>query len=117
MATEHVKFERRYDHTFPNRSMLNYPAGWEGPVKQEVADAARAGGYLSEDGLPRNVAKLRAIAKAEEIELGDASTADEIVALIVAARAGRLPGNLPSDLAEPQALTPNLHVDGVHDSR
>lgn len=117
MATEHVKFARKYDHTFPNRAMISYRAGWEGPVKQEVADAARDAGALSDDGLPRNVPKLRAIAKAENIDLGEATTADEIVALITAARSTALPGNLPPDLAEPQALTPNLHVDGGADSQ
>lgn len=111
MAVEHVKFARRYEHTFPNRAMISYPDGWEGPVKQEVAAAAREKGALSEDALPRNVPKLRAIAKAEAVDLGDAATADDIIALISAARvaASTLPGNLPADLAEPQALTPNLH--------
>ena len=113
MATEHVKFARAYDHTFPNRTMISYRAGWEGPVKQEVADGARDKGALSEDGLPRNMPKLRGIAKAEGIDLGDATTADDIVARIVAHRSGLLPGNLPPDLAEPQALAPNLHVDDV----
>ena len=117
MATEHVKFARNYDHTFPNRSMISYRAGWEGPVKQEVADAARDAGALTTDGLPRNVPKLRSIAKAEGVELGEATTADEIVALIVAARANALPGNLSPDLSVPQALTPNLHVDDGNNSQ
>lgn len=113
MAATRVKFARNYDHTFPNRSMISYRAGWEGPVKDEVADGARAAGALDEESeaLPRNVPKLKGIAKAENIDLGDAATADEIVAVITAARAGLLPGNLPPELAEPQALTPNLHVD------
>lgn len=113
MAT-HVKFARDYDHTFPSRAMMKFRRGWEGPVKDEVAEAAEAAGVLADpaDSLPRNVMQLRAIAKAEEIDLGDVTTADDIVAVIVAHRAGKLPGNLPAELGEPQALTPNLHEQG-----
>lgn len=35
-----VKFTRRYNHTWPSRAMTDYPEGYEGTVKQEVADAA-----------------------------------------------------------------------------
>lgn len=116
MATR-VKFARRYDHTFPSRAMISYRAGWEGPVKDEVAEAAKAAGVLADDSdaLPRNVPKLKAIARAEEIDLGTATTADDIIAAIVAARSAKLPGNLPPELAEPQALTPNLHEQGNSD--
>lgn len=57
----------------------------------------KAGGKADDDdadegdegALPRNVPKLRAIAKAEEIDLGEAATADDIIAAIDAARAAK----------------------------
>lgn len=39
-----MKFTAMYDHTFATGGMLNIPAGYEGPVKDEVADAAEAAG-------------------------------------------------------------------------
>lgn len=52
---------------------------------------AKVGSKAAEDGpddgaLPRNVPKLRAIAKAEGIDLGEAGTVDEITAVIEAHR-------------------------------
>lgn len=41
-----------------------------------------ASGDNDPDALPRNVPKLRGIAKAEEIDLGDAAKADDIIAKI-----------------------------------
>lgn len=39
-----VKFTAMYDHNFATGGMMNFPEGHEGPVKQEVADAAIAAG-------------------------------------------------------------------------
>lgn len=41
------------------------------------------------DALPRNVPTLRSIAKAEEIDLGEAKSANDIIAAIEAARAAK----------------------------
>lgn len=42
-----VKFSKMYDHTFiANRTMMNFPEGWEGTLKPEVYDGARAAGAL-----------------------------------------------------------------------
>jgi hypothetical protein len=78
----YVIFDRKYDHTWPNRAVTAYPAGWKGPVKKEVGDAAIAAG-AAHAGKPDD--------EAPEQE-------------------STLPGNLPIALAEPDALTPNRHV-------
>jgi hypothetical protein len=78
-------FSADYDHTFPSRAMVKYPAGWSGPVKDEVATAAIAAGKFKPDGD------------------GDEKRGPG------RPRKETLPGNLPPELAEPQALTPNLH--------
>lgn len=56
---------------------------WEprDPLDRDAKDGA--GGSL-----PRNVPKLKALAKAENIDIGDARKADEIQAIILAARTG-----------------------------
>lgn len=42
-----VKFEKRYNHTFKaTRAMKNFPAGFEGPVVDEVYEGAKAAGAL-----------------------------------------------------------------------
>lgn len=90
-----VKFRDTYHHTWPSRAMSSFPAGWEGVVKQEVADAAAAAGALvgsrapTGDELPRNVPKLRKIARDEAIDVGEAKTADELSAVIAAERTAR----------------------------
>lgn len=43
-----LKFTKMYDHVFPSRGMINFPEGYEGPVKDEVADAAIEGGFATE---------------------------------------------------------------------
>lgn len=87
-----VKFIADYDHTWPSRAVTAFKAGMERTVKTEVGEAAVAAG------------------KAEELP---AATAP--------AKRGKpadtLPGNLPAALAEPQALTPNLHVDDTGNSK
>jgi hypothetical protein len=73
-----VKFSSDYHHTWPSRAMSSYPAGFEGVVKQEVADGAAAAGALvgsrkpaaASDELPRNVPKLKKIARDEGIDGG-----------------------------------------------
>jgi phosphopantothenoylcysteine synthetase/decarboxylase len=41
-----VRFGKDFDYTWPSRAMTNYPAGFQGRVKAEVADAAQAAGVL-----------------------------------------------------------------------
>lgn len=84
-----VKFLAKYDHTWPSRAVTAYPAGWEGTVKREVFERAKRQG------------------KVEALKGGE--TTDE--------PPETLPGNLDTGLAEPQALTPNLHVDDNSDSK
>lgn len=92
-----VKFSRRFDYTWPSRAMTSYPNNWEGSVKAEVAEAAVKAGAARRVGRP--------------------STADAPPAgpnggkLDNAKPEPRLPGNLPADLAVPQALTPNVGLD------
>jgi len=74
-----VKFKADYDHTWPSRAVTAFKRGWSGPVKQEVATAAKKAGALYKDG-----------------EGGTVETEPT------------LPGNLPPSLATPAALTPNL---------
>jgi len=87
-----VRFTAKYDHTWPSRAVSQYPAGFEGIVKREVADRAVA------------------LGKAEILE--QSATDDEPTE-----PAETLPGNLDPALADPQALTPNLHVDDDADSK
>jgi len=82
-----VKFERDYDHTWPSRAVTAYKAGYEGTVRREAGEAAVAAGAAKELSEATPPAKRTKPAET-------------------------LPGNLPADLAEPQALTPNLHESG-----
>lgn len=90
---QRVRFTDRYDHTWPSRSVTQYRAGWEGPVKDEVAAAAIAAGKAEPatetaamDALPSNFMALQAIARREEIDLGEAKSVPDVQAVIVAAR-------------------------------
>lgn len=121
MATERVTFAARYDHTWPSKAMTNYPAGWAGSVKTEVANAARALGVLADDALPTDREGLERLAADEGVDVaaieGTGSRGhvknEDIAAAILANRApATLPGNLPADLAEPSALNPALHDGG-----
>ena len=93
------KFTARYDHTFPNRSMVTFRAGWSGPVKEDVARKAIAAGKFT----PDVVDKVKA-PRGRPPKKPTTPPAPET-----------LPGNLPVELAEPQALTPNLHEAGQSD--
>lgn len=45
----HVRFiNGGYNHTWPSRAVTNYPEGYEGVVKREVAEAAIAEGRAEE---------------------------------------------------------------------
>lgn len=122
-----VRFDQKYDHTFASRAMVHYPAGWEGTVTREVGAGGIAAGKAvditnetpGDDALPNNMPKLKGIAKAEGVDLTGIQKVDDIKSAILAKRAvapvETLPGNLPADLAEPQALTPNLHTQGNSD--
>lgn len=87
-----VTFSRDYNHRWPSGAETAYKAGWTGPVKREVEEAAAAAGALSGtraprvDELPRNVPKLRKIARDEGVDVGAARTADDFVAAIEAHR-------------------------------
>jgi hypothetical protein len=44
-----VRFAKKFDYTWPaSRAMTCYPAGFQGRVKAEVAEAAAAAGVLGE---------------------------------------------------------------------
>lgn len=88
-----VTFRRNYDHTWPSGAVTAFKAGWTGTVKREVEEAAGAVGAIdgsrtprAPEPLPRNVPKLKKIARDEGIDVGEATTADEFVAAIEAAR-------------------------------
>jgi hypothetical protein len=120
-----VKFRDDYHHTWPSRAMSSYPAGWEGSVKQEVADAATAAGKLvgsraptDGDELPRNVPKLKKIARDEGIDVGTATSADDLKAAITAERTARATPPSPTSAtpgapAAPITSAPPLSNEGV----
>lgn len=86
-----VQFTGDFDHVSDDRQVeTKYRAGWTGTVSKAIGEAAIAAGKanLMVEGEP--VGPRGGKAKAVE--------PDE-----------RLPRNLPAELAEPQALTPNLH--------
>jgi hypothetical protein len=91
-----VKFEHEWNYTHPSRSMSRYPNNWEGRVPRAIGEAAVKAGAAR--------------------RVGTASTTTtppvgpEGGKLDNAKPAPTLPGNLSPDLAEPQALTPNLHI-------
>lgn len=54
-----VRFNRRYDHTWPSRAVTHYKPGYEGRVKGEVATAAIAAGAAEEiESPPRGAETL-----------------------------------------------------------
>lgn len=103
-----VKFTADFDYTWPSRAMTFYPNNWEGPVKEEVAEAAvRAGRArrtrLVADPAPskgKGKGRPRKARRVEGIKGGKIDQAEP---------EPTLENNLPTELAEPQALTPNLH--------
>jgi hypothetical protein len=90
-----VKFSADYNHRWPSGAETAYKAGWEGTVKAEVVEAATAAGKAR---------TVRAPAKPS-----DGTKAPRKRRRRRASAPATLPGNLPAELAEPQALTPNLH--------
>lgn len=54
-----VVFERAYNHTFPSRAVVAYPAGWQGTVKREVGLAAIAAGRARRVRVPRKSVAAR----------------------------------------------------------
>lgn len=120
----HAEFRNDYNHRWPSGAETAYKAGWSGSVKGEVFDAATKAGALvgsrtpPRGELPRNVPKLKKLAKDEGIDLGDASTADEIIATIEAGR--KLAATPPSETsatpgapAAPITSAPPLSTDTV----
>lgn len=89
-----VKFSRKYNHRWPSGAETAYPNNWEGAVKGEVAEAAVAAGAAR---------RVKHPSTTETPAVGPLGGK-----LDKAKPEARLPGNLPADLAEPQALTPNL---------
>lgn len=85
----YVIFDEDYDHKWPSRAVSAYKKGWKGRVKREVGEAA---------------------IKAKKARKG--SPDDE-----APEPEETLPGGLPADLAEPDALTPNRHVAESDDSQ
>jgi hypothetical protein len=45
-----VRFAKRFEYTWPSRAVTDFPAGYEGRVKVEVAEAAKAAGVLDDTG-------------------------------------------------------------------
>jgi hypothetical protein len=93
--SERVKFTRNYDHTWPSRAMSSYPDNWEGRVPRAVAAAAVKAGAAVRVGTASTATTRPLGPKGGELDGGQP--------------AEKLPGNLDPALAEPQALTPNLH--------
>ncbi len=85
----YVIFERDYDHKWPSGAVSAYKRGWKGTVKREVGEAA---------------IKLKRARKGRP----DDDAPDQVETL---------PGGLPVELAEPDALTPNRHVADDDDSK
>lgn len=94
MASETVKFARNYNHTWPNRAVTAFKAGWSGRVKAEVAERARAAGALDDD-MPSTRAELDKLATSEGVDLaaivGTGANGrvvnDDVAAAILAKRA------------------------------
>lgn len=112
MATERVKFARNYDHTWPNRAMTAYKAGFEGPVKAEVAERARALGVLDEAGaMPSTRDGLEKLAADEGVDVSAIEGTgarghvknEDIADAILAKRAGTV-GEIHHDEAQPGAV-------------
>lgn len=78
-SPQRLAFTDTYDFTYPSRAMGRYPKGFVGPVKADIAEGALKSG------------------KARLAKPGEKSEMEET-----------LEGGLPAELAEPQALTPNL---------
>lgn len=106
-----VKFSADFDYTWPSRAMTFYPNNWEGSVKEEVAAAAVAAGKArrtrlvaeqptATTGTTTSKRKPRRARRVEGIKGGKIDQAEP---------EPTLNNNLPVELAEPQALTPNLH--------
>lgn len=89
-----VKFSRAYDYTFKSGAMKNYPNNWEGTLPREVEAAAVAAGAAR---------RVKVASTKDSPPIGPKGGK-----LDRAKPEPRLPGNLPVELAEPQALTPNL---------
>jgi hypothetical protein len=87
-----VRFTKNHDHTWPSRAVTHYAAGFEGTVKREVGELAE------------RLGRAEILERATDAD--ERSEPDET-----------LPGNLDASLAEPQALTPNLHVDDDNNSK
>ena len=85
----YVIFDKGYNHKWPSGAVTEYRAGWRGSVKREVAEAA---------------VKLKRARKGTPDD--DAPEREET-----------LDGNLPAELATPDALTPNRHVADGEDSQ
>lgn len=85
----YVIFDRDYDHKWPSGAVSAFKKGWKGRVKREVAEAA---------------IELKRARKGKPDD--EAPEAVET-----------LPGGLPAELAEPDALTPNRHVAESDDSQ
>jgi hypothetical protein len=108
-----VKFSAPYDHEWPSGAVTAYRNNWEGSVKEEVAVAAVAAGVARRTRLVKDPDKLTAAKKSKRGRGRPRKLVEGIKGGKVdqAEPQERLPGNLSPALAEPQALTPNLHVD------
>lgn len=112
MPAERVKFARNYDHIWPNRAQTAFKAGWEGPVKTEVAERARELGVLDEgDALPTTRDALEKLAAHEGVDVsaieGTGSrgyvTNDDVTAAILANRAAK---SAPEQDVQPEQPVP-----------
>lgn len=109
-----VKFSRPHDHRWPSGAETHYPENWEGSVKQEVAESAVAKGAARRTRLTTK--KVPAKRSSTGRKRGRPRRRVEGVKggkIDQAQPAPTLPGNLPPELAEPQALTPNLSEAGA----
>lgn len=114
-----VKFSADHDHEWPSGAVTAFKNNWEGTVKEEVAVAAVAAGKARRTRLVADPATAATKPKRKRRGKGGKPGRPRKVvegvkggAIDQAAPAETLPGNLAPALAEPQALTPNLHVDG-----
>ncbi|MGV3580001.1 hypothetical protein [Brevundimonas sp.] len=58
-----VKFAKKWRNAVNDTTVHEYPAGWSGPVSNEVAERAQSADVL--DGAPREVSPARRIASAK----------------------------------------------------
>jgi hypothetical protein len=114
-----VKFDHDYDHLWPSGAMTAFKANWEGSVKAEVAEAAvkakraRRTKLVADPEATSTATPRKRTRKRRARADGRKSVGVKGGRIDTAAPEPTLPRNLDPALAEPQALTPNLHEQEV----